>query len=63
MPSTTHPPAAPAVTAEHPVATAGRLRVRYGLLVVIAWIDALKYTKLWPSSRRPPTARRAGRPW
>jgi uncharacterized membrane protein YkgB len=35
--------AAPAVTAEHPVAIAGRLLVRYGLVVVIAWIGALKY--------------------
>jgi reactive chlorine resistance protein C len=40
----THSPAPAAVTAEHPVATAGRLLVRYGLVVVIAWIGALKYT-------------------
>jgi uncharacterized membrane protein YkgB len=40
----THSPAAAAVTAEHPVAVAGRLLVRYGLVVVIAWIGALKYT-------------------
>ena len=40
----THPPAAAAVTAEHPVATAGRYLVRYGLVVVIAWIGVLKYT-------------------
>ena len=39
-----HPPASAAVTAEHPVAIAGRLLVRYGLVVVIAWIGALKYT-------------------
>jgi uncharacterized membrane protein YkgB len=38
-----HPPAAAAVTAEHPAATAGRLLVRYALVVVIAWIGALKY--------------------
>src|SRR5258707_5170269 len=44
MSSTTHPSAAPAVTAEHPVATAGRLLVRYGLVVVIAWIGALKFS-------------------
>ena len=44
MSSTTHPPAAAAVTAEHPVAVAGRLLIRYGLVVVIAWIGALKYT-------------------
>ena len=40
----THPTAARAVPAEHPVAIAGRLLVRYGLVVVIAWIGALKYT-------------------
>src|SRR5260221_13261803 len=40
----THPTAARAVTAEHPVAIAGRLVVRYGLVVVIAWIGALKYS-------------------
>jgi reactive chlorine resistance protein C len=44
MSSTAHPPASVAVTAEHPVAVAGRLLVRYGLVVVIAWIGALKYT-------------------
>src|SRR5260221_14436903 len=44
MSSTTHPPAAAAVTAEHPVAVAGRQWVRYGLVVVIAWIGALKYS-------------------
>src|SRR5438093_927333 len=38
-----NPPAAAAVTAEHPVALAGRLLVRYGLVIVIAWIGALKY--------------------
>jgi uncharacterized membrane protein YkgB len=40
----TQPPATAAGTAEHPVATAGRLLVRYGLVVVIGWIGALKYT-------------------
>jgi len=29
---------------EHPVAMAGRQLVRYGLVVVIAWIGALKYS-------------------
>jgi uncharacterized membrane protein YkgB len=33
-----------AVTTEHPVATVGRYLVRYTLVVVIAWIGALKYT-------------------
>ena len=40
----TQSPAPAAVTAEHPVAIAGRLLVRYALVVVIAWIGALKYT-------------------
>ena len=40
----TNPPEAAVLAAEHPVATAGRLLVRYGLVVVIAWIGALKYT-------------------
>jgi reactive chlorine resistance protein C len=40
----THPQGVPAVTPEHPVAKAGRLVVRYALVVVIAWIGALKYT-------------------
>ncbi len=40
----TQSPATAAVTAEHPLAAAGRLLVRYGLVVVIAWIGALKYT-------------------
>ena len=39
----TQPPATTAVTAEHPVATAGRYLVRYALVVVIAWIGALKF--------------------
>ena len=37
-------PAATAVTTEHAVATVGRYLVRYTLVVVIAWIGALKYT-------------------
>jgi reactive chlorine resistance protein C len=40
----TQPPATVAVTTEHPVATVGRYLVRYALVVVIAWIGALKYT-------------------
>src|SRR5260370_888988 len=40
----TQPPATAAGTAEHPVATVGRQWIRYGLVVVIAWIGALKYT-------------------
>ena len=40
----TLPAATVAGTAEHPVAIMGRQWVRYGLVVVIAWIGALKYT-------------------
>ena len=40
----TQPPATAAVMAEHPLAAAGRHLVRYGLVAVIAWIGALKYT-------------------
>ena len=40
----THPPATAPVMAEHPLATAGRHLARYGLVAVIAWIGALKYT-------------------
>ena len=36
--------AAEAPKAEHPVALVGRQFVRYALVVVIAWIGALKYT-------------------
>jgi uncharacterized membrane protein YkgB len=39
-----HSSAPAAVMTEHPVAIAGRLLVRYGLVVIIAWIGALKYT-------------------
>jgi reactive chlorine resistance protein C len=38
------PPATTAVATEHPVATVGGYLVRYALVVVIAWIGALKYT-------------------
>jgi len=40
----TQPAATETVTAEHPLATVGRYLTRYGLVVVIAWIGALKYT-------------------
>src|SRR5215471_6088750 len=40
----TKPPATTAVTTEHPVAAVGRYLVRYALVIVIAWIGALKYT-------------------
>ena len=40
----TQPVQAAAGTAEHPVATVGRLWVRYALVVVIAWIGALKFS-------------------
>ena len=38
------PHATAAVTTEHPLATVGRYLVRYALVIVIAWIGALKYT-------------------
>lgn len=38
------PPTADAPTA-HPLATAGMLLVRYGLVVVLAWIGALKFAE------------------
>ena len=38
------PAATAARTAEHPVAHVGRLWVRYALVVVIAWIGALKFS-------------------
>ena len=37
-------PASGARNEEHPIAVVGRLLVRYGLVVVIAWIGALKYS-------------------
>jgi len=49
----TQPAATTAGTAEHPVATAGRLWVRYALVVVIAWIGALKYTSYEATSIQP----------
>src|ERR1700746_3252164 len=39
----TQPPAAATQTAEHPMAAVGRHLVRYTLVLVIAWIGALKY--------------------
>jgi uncharacterized membrane protein YkgB len=49
----TQPPATAAVTAEHPLATAGRHLVRYGLVVVIAWIGVLKYTSYEAAAIQP----------
>ena len=49
----TQPPATAAVAAEHPVATISRQLVRYGLVVVIAWIGALKYTSYEATSIQP----------
>ena len=48
-----NPAAAAPVTAEHPVAIAGRLLVRYGLVAVIAWIGALKYTSYEAAAIQP----------
>ena len=49
----TQPAAATAVTAENPVATVGRYLVRYTLVVVIAWIGALKYTSYEATAIQP----------
>jgi uncharacterized membrane protein YkgB len=49
----TQPPATAAGTTEHPLATAGRHMVRYGLVVVIAWIGALKYTSYEATAIQP----------
>jgi uncharacterized membrane protein YkgB len=49
----TQPPATAAAAAEHPVATIGRQLVRYGLVVVIAWIGALKYTSYEATAIQP----------
>src|SRR5690348_12040554 len=49
----THPHATAAGTAEHPLATAGRHLAQYGLVVVIAWIGALKYTTYEASAIQP----------
>jgi|SRR5215831_6312202 len=49
----TQRPAAAAGTAEHPLATAGRHLARYGLVVVIAWIGALKYTSYEAAAIQP----------
>jgi reactive chlorine resistance protein C len=49
----TPPPATAAGTAEHPLATAGRYLVRYTLVVVIAWIGALKYGTYEASAIQP----------
>ena len=42
-----------AVAAEHPVAVVGRQVVRYGLVIVIAWIGALKYTSYEATAIQP----------
>ena len=49
----THPPATAAVTAEHPLATAGQHLAQYGLVVVIAWIGALKHTSYEATAIQP----------
>jgi hypothetical protein len=39
--------------AEHPVAVVGRQVVRYGLVIVIAWIGALKFTSYEATAIQP----------
>ena len=41
------------MTAEQPLAIAGRHLVRYGLVVVIAWIGALKHTRYEATAIQP----------
>ncbi len=48
-----HHPARTAVAAEHSVATVGRYLVRYTLVVVIAWIGALKYSSYEATAIQP----------
>lgn len=52
-PRSTHVSTTPAVAAEHPVGTVGRLIVRYGLVIVIAWIGALKYSSYEATAIQP----------
>ena len=54
----TQPSATETVTTEHPLATVGRYLTRYGLVVVIAWIGALKYTSYEAAGIQPPRPRR-----
>jgi len=49
----TRPSATMAAAAENPVATVGRYLVRYTLVVVIAWIGALKYTSYEATAIQP----------
>ena len=49
----TQPPAAATQTAEHPMAAVGRHLVRYTLVLVIAWIGALKYGNYEASAIQP----------
>ena len=49
----TQPPATAVVAAEHPAATVGRYLIRYGLVIVIAWIGALKYTSYEATAIQP----------
>jgi reactive chlorine resistance protein C len=41
------------LAAEHPVAVVGRLLVRYGLVAVVAWIGALKYSSYEAAAIQP----------
>ena len=49
----TQPSATTAGVAENPVATVGRYLVRYTLVIVIAWIGALKYTSYEATAIQP----------
>ena len=50
---TPHLPVTTAVPAENPVAAVGRYLVRYTLVVVIAWIGALKYSSYEATAIQP----------
>jgi uncharacterized membrane protein YkgB len=51
------------MTTEHPVASVGRYLVRYALVVVIAWIGALKYTSYEAAAIQPLIAHSAFFSW
>jgi uncharacterized membrane protein YkgB len=57
------PFATTAVRTEHPVASVGRYLVRYALVVVIAWIGALKYTSYEAAAIQPLIAHSAIFSW
>ena len=53
MPGFQHEHDTAGVTTEHPLAIAGRYVVRYALVIVIAWIGALKYSSYEATAIQP----------